>query len=59
MPPPCVLYAYRRTGDPHVLWHLHGTHTAQVIYQGLRERADRTAVPMPFGDRGGLILRNE
>jgi len=29
-----------------------------IIYQGLRDRRDRTEIPLPFGDRGGIILRN-
>ena len=35
---------------------LFGRLSSMIIYRGLRERADRTAVPMPFWDRGGLLF---
>ena len=33
-----------------------GRLSAMLIYYGLRDRADRVAIPLPFGDRGGLVL---
>jgi len=36
---------------------IHGRISSSIIYRGLSERADRVAVPLPFGRRGGLILR--
>jgi hypothetical protein len=33
-----------------------GRISAMAIYQGLRDRIDRIAVPLPFGDRGGILL---
>ena len=36
-----------------------GRVSAMLIYQQMRQRADRVAIPLPFGDRAGLILRNE
>ena len=37
---------------------IHGRLSAMIIYQGLRARRDRTEIPLPFGERGGVILRN-
>ena len=37
---------------------IHGRLSTMIIYQGLRDRRDRTEIPLPFGDRGGIILRN-
>ena len=37
---------------------LHGRLSTMIMYQGLRDRRDRTEIPLPFGDRGGIILRN-
>lgn len=34
-----------------------GRASAMLIYRGLRDRADRVAIPLPFGDRAGLIFR--
>ena len=28
-----------------------------IINQGLRTRTDRVAIPLPFPDRGGVLLR--
>lgn len=33
-----------------------GRLSAMLIYQGLRNRGDRVSIPLPFGDRGGLVL---
>ena len=33
-----------------------GRISASIIYQSLRSRADRSAIPLPFGDRGGVLL---
>ena len=27
-----------------------------IVYKGLSERADRQAIPLPFGNRGGILL---
>ena len=27
-----------------------------IVYEGLRTRADRRAISLPFGDRGGMII---
>jgi hypothetical protein len=35
---------------------IHGRISTMVIYKGLRERSDRIAVPLPFGDRDGILL---
>ena len=35
---------------------IHGRASAMVMWAGLRERPDRVAIPLPFGDRGGLLL---
>lgn len=36
--------------------YIHGRISSMIIYEGLHERSDRTAVPLPFGHRGGIIL---
>ena len=36
---------------------LPGRVSAMIIYHGLRDRGDRAGIPLPFGDRGGLIFR--
>ena len=33
-----------------------GRISASIIYQSLRSRADRCAIPLPFRDRGGVLL---
>lgn len=33
-----------------------GRFSAMIVYQGMRNRPDRLAIPLPFGDRGGLVL---
>ena len=35
---------------------IHGRLSSMIIYKALHERRDRKAVPMPFGNRGGLLL---
>ena len=35
---------------------IHGRVSTMVIYQGLHERSDRVKVPLPFGNRGGILL---
>ena len=34
-----------------------GRVSAMIIYRGMKERADRVALPLPFGNRGGVVLR--
>jgi len=36
--------------------YIHGRISSMVIYKGLSERADRRSVPLPFGDRSGILL---
>jgi len=38
---------------------IYGRVSSMIIYQGLRARRDRLAVPLPFGDRGGLLINPE
>ena len=38
---------------------IHGRISAMAIYRGLKERPDRIAIPLPFGNRGGLVLNPE
>ena len=33
-----------------------GRISTMIIYAGLRDRADRRSVPLPFGDRGGILI---
>ena len=33
-----------------------GRLSAMIIYHGMRDRGDRIAIPLPFGDRAGLVL---
>lgn len=35
---------------------INGRVSSMAVYQGLRKRADRVGVPLPFGSRGGVIL---
>ena len=35
---------------------LHGRLSSMIIYQALRKRKDRVAIPIPFGERGGLLI---
>ena len=34
-----------------------GRVSAMIAYRGLRDRPDRRGLPLPFGDRSGLVLR--
>lgn len=34
-----------------------GRLSAMIIYKGMQNRKDRKAIPLPFGDRGGFIIR--
>ena len=33
-----------------------GRVSAMAVYQGLKDRPDRVGIPLPFGNRGGLVL---
>jgi len=33
-----------------------GRLSSMIVYEGLRTRADRRAISLPFGDRGGMII---
>lgn len=35
---------------------INGRVSAMAVYRDLNQRADRVAIPLPFGNRGGLIL---
>lgn len=35
-----------------------GRWSAMVIYQWMRDREDRQTIPLPFGDRSGVVIRN-
>jgi len=35
---------------------IYGRASSMLIYKDLNKRQDRVAVPLPFGDRGGLLL---
>ena len=35
-----------------------GRVSAMIAYRGLRRRADRVAIPLPYPDRTGVVLRN-
>lgn len=54
-PPPWQMCIERCTTQGSMI---HGRLSTMIIYQGLRDRRDRTEIPLPFGDRGGIILRN-
>ena len=34
-----------------------GRLSSMLVYHQMHERADRRAIPMPFGDRAGIVLR--
>jgi len=34
-----------------------GRISTMIVYRGLRDRPDRQGIPMPFGDRAGLVLQ--
>jgi hypothetical protein len=36
-----------------------GRVSAMLIYHSLRDRSDRVAIPLPFGNRAGLIFRSD
>eukprot|EP00900_Chrysochromulina_parva_P017835 jgi/Chrpa1/26052/Chrysochromulina_OHIO_Genome00027960-RA len=33
-----------------------GRFSSMIVYEGLRARADRVAISLPFGDRGGIVI---
>eukprot|EP00966_Prymnesium_polylepis_P008100 186552-Prymnesium_polylepis.2 len=35
---------------------INGRISSMIVYKGLSERADRQAIPLPFGNRGGILL---
>ena len=37
---------------------LNGRLSAMIAFKGLKDRTDRQAIPLPYADRAGVVLRN-